>query len=100
MGDVCPNGFPLRPHIVWFGEMVPAMEQAVELVQEADILVIIGTSMQVYPAAGLINYTRKNVPVFLIDPNEIFTGKAGVTVIKTGASEGVQRLSDILKQIS
>lgn len=97
-GDLCPKGYPLRPHIVWFGEMVPAMDQAIRLVEHAGILVIIGTSMQVYPAAGLINYTRKNTPVFLIDPNEINTGKSVVTIIKAGASEGVKILSGLLEK--
>lgn len=98
-GDLCPKGYPIRPHIVWFGEMVPAINQAIQLVEQADILVIIGTSMQVYPAAGLINYTRRNIPIFLIDPNEIHTGKTGVTLIKSSASKGVKKLSELLYKL-
>ena len=59
----------MRPHIVWFGEEVPALEYAVELVQQADILIIIGTSLQVYPAAGLMNFANPNIPVYYMDPN-------------------------------
>ena len=70
-GDTCPRGYQLRPHIVWFGEAVPEMDHAIRLVEQADMLLIIGTSMQVYPAAGLIHYVRSGVPVYLIDPNEV-----------------------------
>lgn len=81
-GDVCPEGFQLRPHIVWFGEAVPAMDQAIRTVEEADIMLIIGTSMQVYPAAGLIHYVRSGVPVYLIDPNEVGVYGRDISVIK------------------
>lgn len=97
--DLCPNGYPLRPHIVWFGEMVPAMDVAVEMVQKADILVIIGTSMQVYPAAGLIRYAGRQVPVFLIDPGEVSVGFRSVNHIKKGASEGVKILKELLESL-
>ena len=97
-GDLCEKGSQLRPHIVWFGEAVPAIEEAVVLVSEADLLVIIGTSMNVYPAAGLINYVSPSVPIYLIDPNEVsVVGQAGITVIKKGAGEGVDELYKILK---
>ncbi|MDR6967176.1 NAD-dependent deacetylase [Flavobacterium arsenatis] len=69
--DVDENGFQLRPHIVWFGEDVPALEEAVKITLEADYFVVIGTSLQVYPAAGLIDYVDSNVPVFYIDPKPI-----------------------------
>lgn len=95
LGDLCPKGYQLRPHIVWFGEAVPEFERAVSIVSKADILVIIGTSMQVYPAAGLIHYVKKNVPVFLIDPNEVQVDTS-VHYISKGASEGVKELTDIL----
>lgn len=91
-GDLCAKGSQLRPHIVWFGEEVPAINEALPIVQSADILAIIGTSMNVYPAAGLINYIRKGVPVFLIDPNEVVV-YSEVTFIKEKASIGI----DILK---
>lgn len=68
LGDTCEKGSQLRPHIVWFGEDVPMIEKATRIVEEADILVIIGTSMQVYPAAGLIDYCKPNTPIYFIDP--------------------------------
>ncbi len=68
LGDTCEKGSQLRPHIVWFGEDVPMIQKAVEIVEMADILVIIGTSMQVYPAAGLIDYCKPNTPIYFIDP--------------------------------
>lgn len=71
LGDTCEKGSQLRPNIVWFGEAVPAIEQAAILASEADIFIVIGTSMVVYPAAGLIDYVSKDTPVFLIDPNDV-----------------------------
>lgn len=67
-GDLCEKGSQLRPHIVWFGEMVPAISKAVSIVQKADVLLIIGTSMLVYPAAGLVDYAPSGIPIFYIDP--------------------------------
>jgi len=96
MGDLCPNGFQLRPHIVWFGEAVPEIERAIELVQRADILIIIGTSLQVYPAAGLMNEVGVGVPIYLIDPNEVRTVSDQVVVIQKGASEGMKDLRKML----
>lgn len=89
-GDRCEKGSQLRPHIVWFGEPVPAMDEAVQIASRADIFVIIGTSLNVYPAAGLVNYVPGEVPVYLIDPSEVYV-PAGrrVEVIKEGASAGV-----------
>ena len=97
LGDVCPEGFQLRPHIVWFGEAVPAMDQAIRTVEEADIMLIIGTSMQVYPAAGLIHYVRSGVPVYLIDPNEVGVYGRDISVIKKGAGEGMKDFMNRLK---
>lgn len=97
MGDTAEDGSQLRPHIVWFGEAVPMMADAEKVVERADVLVIIGTSMNVYPAAGLINYIRDGVPVYLIDPNEVSVYKQGVVFIRKGASEGVKELREILK---
>ena len=71
VGDKCEKGSQLRPHIVWFGEAVPKIEDAVEVVTEADILIVIGTSLVVYPAAGLINYSKYEIPKWLIDPNDM-----------------------------
>jgi len=97
-GDLCGKGSQLRPHVVWFGEAVPAIEEAAEVVSMADLLVIIGTSMNVYPAAGLINYVSPSAPVYLIDPNEVIVaGHTGITVIRKGAGEGVDELIKILK---
>ena len=71
IGDTCKKGSQLRPHIVWFGEAVPKMDEAIPLVKDADIFVVIGTSLVVYPAAGLINYTKYETPKWLIDPNDM-----------------------------
>ncbi len=91
VGDVDDKGFQLRPHIVWFGEDVPALEEALKITQDADFYVIIGTSLNVYPAAGLIEYTQKKTPVFYIDPNpaEIPNQKKNFEIIPLKASEGV-----------
>lgn len=89
-GDLCEKGSQLRPHIVWFGEPVPAMDEAVLIASQADIFVIIGTSLNVYPAAGLVNYVPADIPVFLIDPAEVYVPAGrGIEVIKEGASAGV-----------
>ncbi len=97
--DTVIDGHRVRPHIVFFQEAVPNIEPAIELVQEADIFVVIGTSLNVYPAAGLLHYVRKGVPVYYIDPNPASV-PAGVTVLKTGASEGVERLSELLRSLA
>lgn len=85
----------MRPFIVWFGEAVPAIEEAIGIVQEADIVVVIGSSLQVYPAAGLLNYAPKSAPIYLIDPKEVPTSKT-VHFIQKGASEGVAELTRLL----
>ncbi len=91
------NGDPMRPHIVFFQEPVPNIEKAVELVHKADIFVVIGTSLVVYPAAGLIQYVRPDVPVYYIDPNPAsIAGVPGLTVIKATATEGMKKLEHIL----
>ncbi len=93
-GDMCERGFQLRPDIVWFGEEVPAIEEAAALVASADIFVVIGTSMVVYPAAGLIDYVSKNIPVFLIDPNEVAAPSyRHILFIKEKAGKGVKLLT-------
>lgn len=89
LGDKCNNGFQLRPHIVWFGEDVPMMDEAINICNTADILVIIGTSMQVYPAAGLLTYVKPNTPVYYIDPNPAIIESNSVTVIPKKATDGV-----------
>ena len=69
-GDVCAKGSQLRPHIVWFGELVPEMETANEIAKQADLFVVIGTSLNVYPAAGVINFVSPYVPMWLLDPGD------------------------------
>ncbi len=97
-GDLCEKGSQLRPHVVWFGESVPAIEEAAGVVSAADIFVIIGTSMNVYPAAGLINYVPGTAPIYVIDPNEVsIIGHSRIQVIQKGASEGVRLLLEKIK---
>jgi NAD-dependent deacetylase len=98
LGDSDENGHQLRPHIVWFGEMVPELERAAALAGEADIFAVIGTSLQVYPAAGLMQLTRPEVPVFYIDPHPapIYGLPNPVTVFALPATLGVPRLRDFL----
>jgi NAD-dependent deacetylase len=100
LGDVDTKGNQLRPHIVWFGEAVPALDEAIEITQTADYLVIIGTSMQVYPAAGLVHYTKKNVPIFYIDPKPatIYDLVNPLEIIPMNATEGVPMLREMLKK--
>lgn len=93
-GDLCEKGSQLRPHIVWFGEAVPAMDKAISITSTADIFVVIGSSLNVYPAAGLIEYAPREAPIYLIDPNEVYVpSRLKVKVIRTGASEGVELLT-------
>lgn len=97
IGDLADDGSQLRPFIVWFGEAVPMIETAIDYVEKADIFVIIGTSMNVYPAAGLLNYVGGNVPVYLIDPNPVnISSNRKINVISKGASEGMENLRKIL----
>lgn len=98
-GDLCEKGSQLRPHIVWFGEAVPAISQAAEIVEKADILIIIGTSLAVYPAAGLIDFSKANIPIFYIDPNaKGYPFKNNVRCINKKAGEGLAVLvNDLIK---
>jgi NAD-dependent deacetylase len=97
IGDLCEKGFQLRPHIVWFGEAVPLIENAAEHTQQADILLVIGTSMAVYPAAGLVHYVRPGIPIYLIDPGSLQVhGIPNLTFIQEKAGIGVPRLVDQL----
>lgn len=99
LGDVDELGHQLRPHIVWFGEAVPALEEALHLTQQADIFVVIGTSLQVYPAAGLIEYTPSFIPLYYIDPKpvEIPNLRNRLTVIPEVASVGMQEFRRLLE---
>lgn len=97
LGDLAADGEQLRPHIVWFEEAVPQMEVAIPIVQEADLFVVIGTSLVVYPAAGLVNYTRENIPVFILDKKIPYIGNTGrLTVIEKPATEGIELLIQLL----
>lgn len=96
LGDKDPKGRQLRPFVVWFGEAVPMIEPAIQLVEESDIFVIIGTSLNVYPAAGLLNYARHGQPIYLIDPKEVRTNRYDIHHIQKGASEGVKELTKLI----
>lgn len=100
-GDLDENGHQLRPHIVWFGEEVPALEEAIDITETADYFAVIGTSLQVYPAAGLISYAPGTTPVFYIDPKPISIPniRNKVEVIAKTATEGVADLREKLKSI-
>ena len=97
LGDLAGDGSQLRPFIVWFGEAVPEIETAIRFVQKADIFVIIGTSLNVYPAAGLLYYVPDTAPVYLIDPKPVDAhSDRPIHVIREGASEGVKELRKML----
>ena len=97
LGDKAANGTQLRPYIVWFGEYVDNMDVAIHLVKKADIFVVIGTSLVVHPAAGLVNYAHREIPKFLIDPNDLKGGlPVGFQHIKAKAVEGVEELVEKL----
>lgn len=96
-GDKCEMGSQLRPHIVWFGEMVPEMDIAQEISADADLFLIIGTSLNVYPAAGLVHSTRKDCPIYLVDPNEVTNpGISNLVFIRETAGKGVPALVEKL----
>ncbi len=98
LGTLCPEGHQLRPHIVWFGEMVPLLEKAALEVQMAGVVIIIGTSMQVYPAAGLVNYANGDAPIYFIDPKPSVskTDFENLTIIPETAASGVPTLVEAL----
>lgn len=97
LGDKGVNGSQLRPHIVFFGEAVPKMEQAIETVSKADIVLIVGTSLQVYPAAGLYRYAAPWVPIYLIDPADVDIRDSRVKHIRKIASEGMKEFVGLIK---
>lgn len=101
LGDLDTDGNQLRPHIVWFGEAVPALDEAISITQQADYFAVIGTSLQVYPAAGLLHYTNRNVPVFYIDPRPatIYDLSNPLEIIPMNATDGVPHLREKLLQI-
>lgn len=99
-GDLCEKGSQLRPHIVWFGEQVPHIGKAALLVANADILVVIGTSLAVYPAASLVDNTRPGIPVFVVDPGQPALGNRNVTVIREKATVGILILKEMLNKLA
>lgn len=101
LGDTCDQGHQLRPHIVWFGEAVPMLDIAIEIVKQSDILIIIGTSMQVYPAAGLINYIKTGTPIYFIDPKPNISQNfyKNLTIIQEKASQGMEKMVRILNEM-
>jgi NAD-dependent deacetylase len=97
MGEMCELGSQLRPHIVWFGEAVPLIEKAVDIASRADIFLIVGTSLQVYPAAGLVRHVGLNVPVYLIDPKPIEVYNPNLIEIRKVASEGMKEFEKLFR---
>ena len=97
IGDNAPNGAQLRPHIVWFGEAVPKINAAIDAVEAADIMLIVGTSLQVYPAASLYAYPNAGIPIYIIDPKEVMVRDARFVHIKEVATKGMEEFKNILK---
>ena len=97
IGDLAPNGAQLRPHIVWFGEAVPKIEAAIDAVEAADMVLIVGTSLQVYPAAGLYRYAGMDTPIYIIDPADMSLRDSRITHIKEVATKGMETFKNILK---
>lgn len=97
--DLCDDGYPLRPHVVWFGEMVPMYDEARKVIEQADILIVIGSSLQVYPAAGLIHYAPKVARKYLIDPHADELSVPGdFTCIHEEATRGIQTCVNLIKE--
>ena len=95
LGDKAPDGAQLRPHIVWFGEAVPNIEPASEMCEQADYFIVVGTSMNVYPAAGLIHYVPRSAPCFLVDPKAVPISRP-ITIVQEKAGTGVKKVVDQL----
>lgn len=96
VGDLAPNGSQLRPHIVWFGEAVPKIGAAIDAVEAADILLIVGTSLQVYPAAGLYRYAKSDTPIYIIDPKDLPVRDGRITHIKDVATKGMETFKNLI----
>lgn len=96
VGDLAPNGAQLRPHIVWFGEAVPKIGAAIDAVEAADILLIVGTSLQVYPAAGLYRYAKSDTPIYIIDPKDLPVRDGRITHIKDVATKGMETFKNLI----
>ena len=97
LGDLAPDGAQLRPHIVWFGEAVPKIEAAMDAVGKADMMLIVGTSLQVYPAAGLYRYAGNDVPIYIIDPKDVPVHDSRIVHLKDVATAGMEKFKNILK---
>jgi len=101
LGDHCEQGHQLRPHIVWFGEPVPMLDAAASLAKKADVFLIVGSSLQVYPAAGLMHYAQRDVPFYYVDPKPQLTyelrSAPNLTVIEEPASTGVRKVAELLQ---
>lgn len=99
LGDTCEKGSQLRPHVVWFGEAVPAIQEAAEISRQADIYAVVGTSLQVYPAAGLLDFVPSGIPIYLVDPNALHTpASENIIYIQEKAGPGVAKLANDLIQ--
>lgn len=96
LGDKDPRGEQLRPHIVWFGEPVPMIEKAADIVSGCDILLVIGTSLAVYPAAGLVGYVKNGTPIYLIDPSPIHLNYKHYTQIQDIATSGMRKFKELI----
>ena len=97
VGDMAPNGAQLRPHIVWFGEAVPKIDSAIDAVEAADIILIVGTSLQVYPAAGLYRFAGMDTPIYIIDPKDVSVRDSRITHIKDVATSGMETFKNLIK---
>ena len=97
VGDRCDNNHQLRPHIVWFGEMVPMIEVAAEVVEKANAIIIVGTSMQVYPAAGLVQYAKNDAQIYFVDPKPSISETRKIKVFAENASTGIPKVVELLK---
>lgn len=96
IGDTCERGYQLRPHIVWFGEPVPMMNVAINWVSKADAIIIVGTSMQVYPAAGLMHYAKNNITIYFVDPNPSIRSSDNIIVFSEKATTGIPKVVRLL----
>ncbi|MFT5436097.1 MAG: NAD-dependent deacetylase [Ulvibacter sp.] len=94
LGDLCSKNHQLRPHIVWFGEAVPLMEEAITIVEQAEAVIIVGTSLQVYPAAGLLQYAAYDAEIYLVDPKPALGSSDRIKVYSENASTGIQKVID------
>ena len=104
LGDQCKRGYQLRPHIVWFGEAVPMMDEAIERAAQADVFMVVGSSLQVYPAAGLMGFAPADIPVFYIDPkpslNHELQRMPGLHVLAESAGTGVPKAAELLRHLA